>query len=80
MIFDLKYGPLWLLVDHSNSVNGFNPMYELQTSRLIYTIFILTLLGSISFLLASNKNKMCLEYKTKEEAINGFFLCFIEIF
>lgn len=57
VIFDLKYGPLWSLVDHSNSVNGFNPMYELQTSRLIYTIFILTLLGSVSFFLANNKSK-----------------------
>ncbi|WP_339257514.1 hypothetical protein MKZ12_25975 [Paenibacillus sp. FSL R5-0713] len=54
MIFDVKYAPLWSLVDQSNSVNGFNPMYELQTSRLVYTIFILTLLGSIILLLTSN--------------------------
>ncbi|MEC0110728.1 hypothetical protein P4H27_27590 [Paenibacillus taichungensis] len=59
MIFDLKYAPLWSLVDKSNSVNGFNPVYELQTSRLIYTVLVLTILGAIGFLLASNfKNKI----------------------
>lgn len=50
-----KFAPLWLLMDYKSSINGYDPIYELQLGRLLYTIFIVTLIFSVIFLLLSNK-------------------------
>ncbi|AIQ14429.1 hypothetical protein PDUR_22880 [Paenibacillus durus] len=55
---DVIYAPLWRLTNKSQDINGFNPIYELQTERLLYTIFIVTLLFSVIYVfLFQKKNK-----------------------
>lgn len=50
-VFDAKYAPLWLLIDHNSDVNGFHPLYELQAGRWMCTVLIVTLIFLVAYLL-----------------------------
>ncbi|MBM7569162.1 hypothetical protein JOC55_006166 [Paenibacillus sacheonensis] len=48
-IQEVSYSPLWKLVDKRQDINGYHPIYELQIGRLLYSIFIVTLLFAIIY-------------------------------
>lgn len=52
-----KFAPLWSLMDNNLFINGFEPIYELQLGRLFYTIFIVTLIFTIIYLIISDKKQ-----------------------
>ncbi|MCE5171046.1 hypothetical protein LQV63_17230 [Paenibacillus profundus] len=54
-IYDVKYAPLWKTIDYNKYINGFQPIYQLQLPKLVYEIFIITLVFLIIYLLFNNR-------------------------
>lgn len=53
-IESLSYVPFWKLINKKLVVNGFTLRYDLCLSRLLYQLFIATLIIYILYLLVSN--------------------------
>ncbi|RAP75121.1 hypothetical protein DL346_17195 [Paenibacillus montanisoli] len=55
-VYDVVYAPLWSLTDKYHRMDDYTfPIYELQVTRLLFTIFIVSLIFFIIYLLLSTK-------------------------
>ncbi len=53
-----KYVPIWKLVDTNYSINGENPVFEIDISRLVITLIVITLITAVLYLVLDDK-KSC---------------------
>lgn len=51
------FAPIWMLIDSKKDINGFNPIYQLDTPRLLIIILNLSIVFSVSYFLAGSKKK-----------------------
>lgn len=54
-IYTYKHTPIWNLVDTRHNINGYNPVYEIDISRIVLSLVIITLITIALYLVFDDK-------------------------